>query len=225
MSASSPALQTAPLITAATKRRGRWILLVACASWLLLGGCGHSSQIAKANDELRIKNLELQSQVDQLTSRNKELELELKRVSATATSMPEDVRANTPHVASLKVGRLSFARDTDGDGRPDSLTLYLDPADGLGRFVQMVGTVTVNAAILPADADAVTIGRATFGPREVRDAYRSGITGVFYVFDVRIKLPERSASGAVPDSCQVRVVYSDGLTGESFAADRTISLK
>lgn len=192
---------------------------------MLMMGCNGASLIAKANDELRSKNLELQKKADQLTLRNKELEQELKRASSGPTTLPDDIRANIPHVASLKIGRLSFARDTDGDGRPDTLTLYLDPADGMGRFVQVVGTVSAIAAILPADADAITIGRASFTPRQVRDAYRSGITGVYYVFEVPIHIPDQTASGPGMDSCQVNAVYSDGLTGESFSAERKISLK
>lgn len=189
---------------------------------MVVGGCGRAGRVAKANDQLRHTNIELQGQVQQLRGRVTELESELQVVRDTpegAATLPEDVRANVPHVTAISIGRLSHAADRDADGSPDTLVLYVQPTDSLGRFVQMVGQVAVHAAILPADGDAITIGRAAFDAAQVRNAYRSAITGVHYTFDVLITLPQAGARKAA-----VHLEFTDGLTGRTFSSDRTIKL-
>lgn len=200
---------------------GRFILF----SLLFLTGCSSSGRIAAENDRLRDEVIQLQDQVRQLQLRNRELEAELKRASMTPQSIPEDIRDVTPHVAEISIGRLSFIGDKDHDGVSDTLTAYIQPVDGLGRFVQLVGTVSITAAILPVNADAVTIGRATFTPAHVRDAYRSALTGTHYAFEVPVKIPGGFNSAANPDTVTIRVQYSDGLTGETLSADRSINMK
>ena len=205
--------------------RARAVAAAVLAGSLLLAitGCSHGGRVEKANDELRQENETLKQQIAEVTARNKELESELHRPSGVATTLPEDIRANIPHVTAIEIGRLSFARDTDGDGRPDTLTIYLNPTDGRGRFTQLVGTLTISAAVVPADADASTVGRASFTPAQVRDAYRSALTGTHYVFEVPIKLP--AGTTAPPDRAMVNAEYIDGVTGEKFSAERSISLK
>src|SRR5262249_54557974 len=119
-------------------------------------GCRHN--FANENDALREKILNLETQVDQLKRRNSELEAQVKAVVNPTPTTPEDIRLNTPQVAEISIDSLSFARDTDKDGRPDTLMVYLTSADGLGRFTQLVGTVDVSAAIVPIKSDPVSIG-------------------------------------------------------------------
>ncbi|MCI0366190.1 MAG: hypothetical protein L0219_20205, partial [Phycisphaerales bacterium] len=155
--------------------------------------CSNTKEVSNANNELRMKNVELQSQVDDLSRRNKELQIELERSSAVPSTLPEDIRANTPHVTAIKIDGISHVRDSDNDGRPDRLVIYLQPTDGRGRFTQLVGSVSVNAALVPADGEAQTVGRVTLNPAEIRDAYRSTITGIHYTIEVPIQLPDLPA--------------------------------
>jgi hypothetical protein len=190
----------------------------------LLIGCAGGARVAKANDALRAKNASLERQVNELARRNKELEAQLQLAARPPSTLPEEILANAPQVTEITIGRLSHARDNDGDGRTDTLLLYLHPADGRGRFVQLVGTVSVHAVLLPGDADATTIGRVVFTPIQVRDAYRSTITGIHYAFDVPIQLPQSEGTLAVGQAA-VRAVYADGLTNRTLSADRTIKLE
>jgi hypothetical protein len=185
-----------------------------------LSACGGKANFATENDALRAQVMDLQTQVDSLQRRNAELEVELRQASTVSDSSPEEIRAATPHVVSIDLSRLSHARDEDGDGEIDTLLLYINPADGMGRFVQIVGHLSVTAAILPADADAITIGRAGLDPAELRAAYRSGLTGVYYAVRVPIALP----SGRDEASAVVRAVFVDGATGRSLDAQREVSL-
>jgi hypothetical protein len=160
--------------------------IIAGSLWLI--GCGAKpSVVAQENDRLRAKVLELEGRVKGLESRNDELETQLEQSRAAPTSVPTEIAENTPHVTGISINRLSHARDANGDGRMDTIVLYIQPADGLGRFLQIVGTVSVHVAILPAAAQARTIGTKLFSPREVRDGYRSAFTGQYYSFELPIE--------------------------------------
>lgn len=185
-----------------------------------LSGCG-SSLTSDEADALRRKVLDLEKMNLQMSLRTTELEAELKRQSAEFGELSLEIRENTPRVARLTIGRLSHARDNDDDGRSETLLIYVDPEDGFGRFVQLVGTLTVHAAILPADRDALTIGRFTLKPGPLRAAYRSGFSGMHYTIELPIQLsPENSGQ-----TCLVRVIFEDGHTGLEHSTEREIKLQ
>jgi hypothetical protein len=206
-------------------RRWRFIRTAALAAAVVvavLGGCVDTAKLVEENERVREELLNLGKQVDRLSRRNRELEAELTRVSATPDSLPEAIRANTPHVAEIKIGRLSHARDQDGDGRADTLLVYIRPADGLGRTIQLVGDVGVNAMVLPEDGEAITIGRVNLDPGQVREAYRGGVVGAaHYTVTVPIHVSEGSAAG----ECLVWASYQDGHTGSRHTGERTVSLR
>ncbi len=191
-----------------------------CAAGLLLAGCAGPSRVSRENDRLRARVHELSKQVRRLEDHNTELMARIQRLRATPTSTPAEVLDNTPHVARISIGRLSHACDPDGDGQPEMLKVYVKPTDGLGRFVQMVGELAIHAAILPPDAEAITIGRITLNPGEVRRAYRSSLLGTRYAVTVPIAVPE----GVDAAECTLKVVFLDGRTGLRHTDEHVIEL-
>jgi hypothetical protein len=201
----------------------RALMVLSVAGLLILASsCRSPGRVAAENERLRFEVLELQSQVTSLQRLNQELRTELRRAADLPEELPEDVRAAIPHVTGFSISRLSFARDTNRDGAPDEIILYLNPVDGRGRFVQMVGPLTAIAALVPAEADATTIGRITLTPADLRDAYRAGFTGTHYTIHLPIQI---TAEAAQDQSVFVRVSYTDARSGQTFTADRTISLQ
>lgn len=202
-----------------SRRRASALFLIIAVT---LPGCsgGGGARFANENDRLRAQALDLENQAKALKSRNAELEAQLAQATRAPTTLPADVIAATPHVASISLGRLSHARDDNNDGKLDTILLFLEPTDGLGRFLQIVGSVSIHAAILPADGPAKTIGQRNIGPKELRDAYRSSFTGQYYSLSLPIELPSPS-----PDQCIVKVTFTDGYSGQSFSTDRAIDLK
>ncbi len=197
-------------------------ILVLLGAALLPGCSADPAKLAAENDRLRAELLDLRKQVDGLRRRSNELRADLGRFSADPEALPPEIRANTPHVAEITIGRLSHVRDEDNDGRPDTLVVYVKPVDGLGRAVQLVGHLSVNAALLPGDADAITIGRVQLDPAELRMAYRSAIMGAaHYTVTVPIELP----ADAREDKCLVRVSYDDGRTRLRHTDEKGISLR
>ncbi len=191
-----------------------------CAAGLLLAGCAGPSRVSRENDRLRARVHELTKQVRRLEDHNAELMARIRQLSPKPTTIPAEVLDNTPHVARISIGRLSHACDPDGDGRPEMLKVYVKPTDGLGRFVQMVGELAVHAAILPPDAEAITIGRITLGPGEVRGAYRSSLLGTLYAVTVPIAVPE----GVDAAECTLKAVFLDGRTGLRHTDEHVIEL-
>jgi hypothetical protein len=196
------------------------LVMAATGFFGLAAASGCEQSFVTEGDELRARVLDLENENRQLARRVEELETELQMAAARPESLPEAVRAAQPHVADIALGRLSHVVDLDEDGRPDRVRLYVEPRDGRGRFVQLVGTLSVNAALMPAEAAAETVGRLTLGPLELRDAYRSGITGTHYTIEVPVTLPPAAAEREI----LVRVVYVDGRTGAEHTAQRAVPL-
>jgi hypothetical protein len=190
-------------------------LLAACAC---LFSCSSGKRISQANDLLRRRNHDLEQEVVALKRRNAELESELKVAASQPQEMTAELRAATPRIAEISIGRLTHIRDSDKNGVPDTLVVYIHPVDGRGRFTQMVGSITATAAIVPDDGDAQTIGRVLLDPVEVRDAYRSSFTGQHYVAEIPVMTDHRSAS------VLVRIAFEDGLTGQTLSAERSIKI-
>lgn len=210
-------------------RRQLLILAGFAAAIGLTYGCAPRHFETEA-DRLRAEVLDLQTQVQQLERRETELQAELRRARRWQDRREEladpDIGEFVPHVVSISLGRLSHVRDTSGDGWPDTLLLYVSPVDGRGRFTQLVGQLLVNAVILPPDDDAISVVRTRLGPAQVRDAYRSGITGTHYSVEVPLNLPEGvDLAWVEAQQIIVRVSYIDGQTGEQHTAERAVSLR
>jgi len=122
---------------------------------LFLTACMGQRELGQENDRLRERVLELENQLLRKTRESAEARARLQRTEPLSASARQDVQANTPYVAEITIGRWSHARDTDGDGEPDELLVYIQPVDGWGRFMQIVGTLSVHAAVFPADAGHV----------------------------------------------------------------------
>jgi hypothetical protein len=193
-----------------------WIIAV-----VIVSGCGHR-RFANENDVLRARVLELEMETAAMKKRNTELEAELAAMTAPPASLSPEIAAATPHVTGITIGRLSHLCDDDGDGAPDKLIVYVIPADGRGRFIQLVGQLSLEAALLPTDDEPRTIARAKLSPGEVRDAYRSSFTGTHYTIEAPVSLP---ADAAAFEKCDVRVTYDDGRSGRRFEAHRAIPLR
>jgi len=186
----------------------------------LTTGCGSFKKVSQENDRLRALVMELEDANRELAGRSAELDGQVQRLTRDLP-ITQEVRDATPHVTDVSIAAVSHATDTDGDGRPDTLIVYVEPTDGRGRFVQLVGELSVHAATLPADGDAITLGRVTLGPLELRDAYRSTFLGTHYTVDVPITI----ALGVTQTQCTVKVVFVDGHNGRTVTDQLAVDLE
>jgi hypothetical protein len=206
-----------------TARYRNLAIVAATVTVLIAPGC-RDQRLSEENDRLRARVLDLETEIRALRQRNEELAVAVERVADASDGLSADALAATPGLVELKIGRLSHSDDEDGDGIAETLVLYLNPRDGRSRFLQIVGTLSVHAAVLPPDADAITIGRRTLDPIELRDAYRSGVTGTHYTVELPIESGNGDNEASLPNSAIVRVEFTDARTGAVHAAERAIPL-
>jgi hypothetical protein len=202
---------------------GRRILLTIPLCAVLAASSGCRKDFTTEADMLREQVMELEQRVESLEREKAELQAQFRQRARPREDVPEDVLAATPRVADISIGRLSHGRLARDYFEPDVLRLYINPVDGRGRFVPLVGTLSIHAAVL-TNGDAVTIARQEMTPEQVRDAYRSGFTGTHYTIHLPIDWPDEiDPEAARAQPVVVRVTYDDGHTGERFIAERSLS--
>ncbi|MBY0112464.1 MAG: hypothetical protein K2Y21_06555 [Phycisphaerales bacterium] len=173
-----------------------------------LGGC----RIAAPSqaDNTRQENAALKERVALLEARTSELEAKL-AARAPSTDAAEIAKA-TPVIAGIEIDGFTGFGAVDPAGKPRRFTVYVKPYDGRRRFVQAVGTLLVEARA----ADGTVIASRSLSVAEVREAYRSQVTGTYYAIEAEV--PENR----VGEVANVRAVLQDLLTGARHEATREL---
>jgi hypothetical protein len=179
-----------------------------------LAACGPRN-FANENDRLREQVMDLETEVTSLRRANEELEAQLVVDTDDPAAAAAEIRANTPRAAAIDISpRSHLQRDETGD----RVIVYVQPRDGRGRFVQLVGHLSVHVALVPTAADARTLGRVQLAPGALRDAYRSSFAGTHYTVEVPTETIDRAAEA------DVRVHFNDGWTGRELEGHRSVKL-
>ncbi len=187
---------------------------------LPLAACsvGGSRSASAENDRLRREVLDLNTRIQSLEREREELRVKSAGLIAYPTNplAPEALEA-LPLCTSVSISTLSGLRTVDAG---KTLAVMFEPRDGRDRFTQVAGSVTVSAAFLPASGaqDAAPVQTARLSPRELRDAYRSGITGTYY----EVLLPAPAGYSPAGTSIALRVDLADALTGRTVTGERLI---
>lgn len=199
------------------------------ASALLVTGCSSAKVLNPSpNDALRAENMELREKLDRAALQNKELLTRLaerrKETDGASTrpvggrALDPEAEAAIPRIATVHIeGATDVIRRTPG--APPTLRLWVLPRDGRGRFLQVVGTLSVGVTVLRAGEPPVEISQASFGPAAVRDAWRSGLMGSHYAFEMPLTIPSDLA--AAPLTITIR--FDDALSNRSFEDERRIA--
>jgi hypothetical protein len=188
---------------------------------LVAAGCGRGGRIAAENDRLRDEIRSLESQLRDTNARAEELQTQVQSLMTQlqqSTDLP--VVQATPMLASLDISKRSHLADTDGDGLADHLRVYLNPRDGRDRFLQIVGRLDLQIALLQVQVEPRVLAQASLEAPAVRDAYRSGFAGTHYTFEVPIQPP---LALPVEASCTIHAQFTDAPSGRVFTADRVIT--
>ncbi|MCC6579776.1 MAG: hypothetical protein IT440_04995 [Phycisphaeraceae bacterium] len=199
-----------------------WLYGMAGMLAALLGACGPSSSLlSKQNDELRKQNLDLERQVTGLQEAMRRREAEVRSLEAKAQVAPAIEGADVPRLAEIRFGRYTNAVDTSKDGRDDALRLYLLTQDQQGHFLPVAAKLAVQAAVLIPGQEPRVVVDAAIAPEQFHAAYRSGITGTHYTFD--LPLPKDGLEGAT--SLAVKAVLTDAATGGTFETQIALPLR
>lgn len=211
--------------------------LALCLAALLapLAGCtvGGSRSASEENDRLRRQVHELTDRIKRLEGERDELRVKLAAESAARRdALPPAAAEALPACTSLEIDTLSGLRPADRARPAEAISICFIPRDGRGRFVQVVGSATVAAVKVPAGwsgaeppTDAPVVAAAALTPPQVRDAYRSGLTGTYYEAVLPLRAPVLRATSGTPDSILIHIEFTDALTGQVHRADRVLSAR
>lgn len=190
------------------------LLVVAAA----VAGCRGRALAPNANDALRAELATRTTERDAAVARASELETKLKSAEAVASGGGDpEADAARPALARIAVSSLTTVR-TRGSAEAD-LALIVVPTDGLGRVIQVAGTLKVSVAALVPGSEPVPAGSLVLRPLELRDRYRTGFMGTHYT--VELPLAWRATGGSAT-AFAVAVEFTDGASGRAFTASATV---
>lgn len=192
----------------ATRLAGAAFAVAAAAA---LAGCGGRALAPNASDALRAELAVRTRERDEALARAAELDAKLLALNAERNARVDpEVAEAMPALAAVGLSSLSTARLT-APTKAD-LAIVLAPTDGLGRFIQLTGTVRASVAALVPGRDPIPAGSVTLSPKVLRDRYRSGFMGTHYTIELPIEW-----SGAEPArGVSVAGEFVDGTTGKRY---------
>ncbi len=208
-------------------------VFVVGAVLLAISACGPKN-FTNDNDALRRERLELTRELAKTRTalQNREqhiaaLRARLDQPSGSSATAPASTQpAGTqpsfelPRLSSIRFSTLSGPLDTDADGSPDVLRLYVQTLDADGRFLLTAAAATAQAIRLePGDQPAIVASEG-LEPAAFHAAYRDGLLGTHYTLVVPLPKP----LPAELDEVLVKVTLTPP-SGERFEITRVFSLR
>lgn len=176
-----------------------------------LTGCGirigGNATISAENDRLRDENADLKTKVEELELRDEEFR---RKVEATPANPSVDAVAALPVLTTFEIASTAHTRPAR-EGRPSAAVVYLTCRDGRDRAIQITGTLRVVVS-----ANGAVVAERTLNPLELRDAFRSGLSGGGYT--VEVPLPTDHTASAV-----VEAEFTDGFGRGVYKAQREVT--
>jgi outer membrane murein-binding lipoprotein Lpp len=190
---------------------------------LLIAGCsarvGATKSLEKSANDLRAENAALRSQVASLEGALAEARAGMGAGAAERGGAMDarEVAEATPRVVALRIDSLS-GLDTR-PGRPAMVSVYVRTLDGRERFVPAVGTLTVDvfgAGERGGEVSGEPLLTSTLTPKQLREAYRSGLTGTYYLVEMAADVAAFSSQGELV----LHARFEDAASGESIQTTR-----
>ena len=191
--------------------RGRvrhWRMSLLLGVMLVPVGCTMTVLKPTSEDSVRERIAKVEKQNRDLELENEGLKARLAESQKTLSRDEAALEAATPQLASIKIGSSSVI-ETARDGQRQ-LVLRLAPTDDRGRFMQVVGSLNVRVVAVPASGDPEPLAVAQFDPLEVREAWRGGVLGTGYVFEIPLT---KGQGMELPPTVDVVIHFTDARTG------------
>jgi hypothetical protein len=184
---------------------------IALTAAAILSGCGGKALAPSAGDAMRAELAVRTKERDEARVRAAELDAKLLALAAERNAaMEPEVAQALPSLASVGLSSLSTARLTAPNKA--ELSIILAPTDGLGRFIQLTGTVRASVAALVPGRDPAPAGSVTLAPLALRGCYRSGFMGTHYTIELPVEWPGAESARGL----SVAGEFVDGVTGKAY---------
>ena len=187
-----------------------WILLA------LVGGCQGPSKRSPGQtiEPLAFRFKGLQDQVLLLEAENQAL----KRQLETAENQPIETGVKAFYrLQKIRLTRYTGFYDKDKDGTKDKLIVYVQPIDSVGDVVKASGTVDVQLWDLSADPNRALLASWHVEPQDLHKMWFATLVTINY------RLMFDRPQGVTWDRpLTVKVVFTDGLTGQVFTEQTVI---
>ena len=192
------------MIFPADIRSGHFAFAVCPLLVMLATGCRMTVLPPTSEDSVRARNTMLRDENEALKRENEGLKLRVSEAEAGRDPAVVEVSDATPRLVSMVIDGSSLVEPVAGERGPSQLTLRMSPSDDRGRFLQVVGALSVTVVGVSTGEDPILLARDRFTPAEVRDAWRGGIMGSGYVFEIPLtgRLHEH-----LPDSLDVVTLF------------------
>jgi hypothetical protein len=188
------------------------LALAALAAATALAGCGGRALAPSAGDALRSELAVRTKERDEARARAAELDAKMLALTAERNArIDPEVAEALPALATVSLSSLSTARLTAPTKA--ELAIVLVPSDGLGRFIQMTGTVRASVAALVPGRPPVPAGAVTLAPKALRGCYRSGFMGTHYTVEMPVEWDGAESARGL----SVAGEFVDGVTGKTYA--------
>lgn len=195
--------------------------LLACvvAATAPLASCQGRALVPNVADGLRAEVVERTRERDEARAKVAELETKITELTLARDAKidPEAAEA-MPALAGVALSGLSTARLVDPNKA--TLALVIEPLDGLGRFLQVTGTLRATAAVLIPGREPLAAGKATIGPKALREAYRSTPFGTHYTIEIPLTWDGTDPARAV----SIAAEFTDALTGKAYPIQGTVAV-
>jgi cell division protein FtsB len=209
-------------------RRGSAAKIASCTAFLAamgllaIPGCSVKLLAPTAADSLREQVSVQAARIEALEQRERELEAQVRSLSLEADpargGLSAEAELARPRLAAISLGSASALRS--GAAGPE-LAIHLEPRDGRGRFLQIVGSLELEATLLPLGGEPWLLGRWSYGPLAVRDAWRGGLTGGHYTFREPVSLPDGLFA---PTEIVVQLRFADAIDGGTTTLLRSVAV-
>lgn len=203
--------------------------LVLCTlTGCISGRLGGSQPPDVVINELRDDNIALKEQVASL---QKNIDARLAEID-TLRQQVDGARplqgVDAPRVVKLEFGRYSSAVDRDGDKRDDVIRLYLKTMDQQGRFLPASGKATLQAVLLRAGKEPLTLATVEIDPQAWDKSYRTGLTGTHFSLELPLTGTDSTALNTLkkgPHDITVMISFTDAATGATLNLQGTYTAR
>ena len=187
----------------------RFVPLILTLLFLSFGvaGCRVTVLSPSSDDSVRDRNAMLEEENQALTRENEGLKVRISEAESEWDPMAVQLSEATPRLISMTIQDSSLVEPLDGKTGSSQLILRMSPSDDRGRFLQVVGGLSVTVVGVSVQEGPILLAQQVFTPPEVRDAWRGGLMGSGYVFEIPLT---GSLHEELPDSLDVVTLFESG---------------